>query len=90
MKIKITRRTIETILWLLGQLITLMKQVSKDNKGSELGELFEKTADAFMDARAGVLILKNDFILKNNYIMKNKKMKKDNEQEKDKQNTKGN
>ena len=78
MKVKITKRTIETILWLLGQLITLMKQVSKDNKGSEFGEVFKKTADAFTDARFGML------------IMKNEKMKEDNEQEKNEENTKGN
>ena len=78
MKLKITKRTIETILWLLGQLITLMKQVSKDNKGSEFGEVFKKTADAFTDERFGML------------IMKNEKMKEDNEQEKNEENTKGN
>lgn len=78
MKLKITKRTIETILWLLGQLITLMKQVSKDNKGSEFGEVFSKSADAFLDARFGML------------IMKNEKMKEDNEQEKNEENTKGN
>lgn len=78
MKVKITKRTIETILWLLGQLITLMKQVSKDNKGNEFGEVFKKSADAFLDARFGML------------IMKNVKMKEDNGKEKNKENTKGN
>lgn len=78
MKIKITKRTIETILWLLGQLITLMKQVSKDNKGSEFGEIFKKTANAFTEARAGMLILK---------MAENKE---DNGKEKNEENTKGN
>lgn len=78
MKLKITKRTIETILWLLGQLITLMKQVSKDNKGSEFGEVFNKSADAFFDARFGMLIIKKD------------KMYEDNGKEKNEENTKGN
>lgn len=77
MKIKITKRTIETILLLLGQLITLMKQVSKDNKGSEYGEVFSKTADAFLDARCGMLFLKEA------------KKYEDNGKEKNKENTKG-
>ena len=77
MKIKITKRTIETILWLLGQLITLMKQVSKDNKGSVIGELFSKSADAFLDARYGMLIIKKE------------KIYEDNGKEKNKENTKG-
>ena len=78
MKVKITKRTIETILWLLGQLITLMKQVSKDNKGSEFGEVFNKSADALLDAKYGMLIIKKD------------KMYQDNGKEKNKENTKGN
>lgn len=78
MRVKITKRTIETILWLLGQLITLMKQVSKDNKGSEFGEVFSKSADAFLDARYGMLIIKKD------------KMYEDNGKEKNEENTKGN
>lgn len=78
MKVKITKRTIETILWLLGQLITLMKQVSKDNKGSEFGEVFSKTADAFLEARYGMLFLKEG------------KKYEDNGKEKNKENTKGN
>lgn len=78
MKLKITKGTIETILWLLGQLITLMKQVSKDNKGSEIGEVFNKSADAFLDARYGMLIIKKD------------KMYQDNGKEKNEENTKGN
>lgn len=77
MKIKITKGTIETILWLLGQLITLMKQVSKDNKGSEIGEVFDKSADAFLDAKYGVLFIKKA------------KMYQDNGKEKNKENTKG-
>lgn len=78
MKVKITKRTIETILWLLGQLITLMKQVSKDNKGSEIGEVFNKSADAFLDARYGMLFIKKE------------KIYEDNGKEKNKENTKGN
>lgn len=78
MKVKITKRTIETILWLLGQLITLMKKVSKDNKGSEFGEVFSKSADAFLDVRYSMLILQ-----------KQKKIE-DNGKEKNKENTKGN
>ncbi len=77
MKVKITKRTIETILWLLGQLITLMKQVSKDNKGSEIGEVFNKSADAFLDARYGMLFIKKE------------KIYEDNGKEKNKENTKG-
>lgn len=77
MKVKITKRTIETILWLLGQLITLMKQVSKDNKGSEIGEVFKKSADAFLDARYGMLFIKKE------------KIYEDNGKEKNKENTKG-
>lgn len=76
MKVKITKRTIETILWLLGQLITLTKQVSKENKGSEIGEVFENSADAFLGCKWGMLIIKN------------KKRKEDNEEGKQK-NTKG-
>lgn len=78
MKIKITKRTIETILWLLGQLITLTRQVSKDNKGSEIGEVFEKSTDAFLGCRWGMLIIKN------------KKGNEDNGKEKNEENTKGN
>lgn len=78
MKLKITKRTIETVLWLLGQLITLMKQVSKDNKGSEFGEVFIKGADAFLDTKIAMLIIKRD------------KMYEEYEKEKDKENTKGN
>ena len=78
MKIKITKRTIETILWLLGQLITLTRQVSKDNKGSEIGEVFEKSTDAFLGCRWGMLIIKNN------------KGSEDNGKEKNEENTKGN
>lgn len=78
MKIKITKRTIETILWLLGQLITLTKQVSKENKGSEIGEIFENSADAFLGCRWGMLVIKN------------KKRSEDNEEKVSKKNPKGN
>ena len=78
MKIKITKRTIETILWLLGQLITLTRQVSKDNKGSEIGEIFEKSTDAFLGCRWGIQVLKNI------------KRSEDNGKEKNEDNTKGN
>lgn len=78
MKVKITKRTIETILWLLGQLITLMKQVSKDNKDSDIGEIFEKANDAFLGCRWGMLLIKN------------KKRSEDNEEKVSKENTKGN
>ncbi len=76
MKIKITKRTIETILWLLGQLITLTRQVSKENKGSEIGEIFENSTDAFLGCRFGMLVIKN------------KKKKEEYEEEKQK-NSKG-
>lgn len=59
MKLKITKGTIETILWLLGQLITLTRQISKENKGSEIGEIFEKSTDAFLGCRLGMLVIKN-------------------------------
>ena len=78
MKIKITKRTIETILWLLGQLITLTRQVSKDNKGSEIGEVFEKSTDAFLGCRWGIQVIKNI------------KRSEDNGKEKNEENTKGN
>ncbi len=78
MKIKITKRTIETILWLLGQLITLTRQVSKDNKGSEIGEVFEKSTDAFLGCRWGIQVIKNI------------KRSEDNGKEKNEDNTKGN
>lgn len=58
MKIKITKRTIETILWLLGQLITLMRQVSKDNKGSEFGEVFKKGANSLLKAKKEISFMK--------------------------------
>ena len=77
MKIKITKRTIETILWLLGQLITLTRQVSKDNKGSEIGEVFEKSTDAFLGCRWGIQVIKNI------------KRSEDNGKEKNEDNTKG-
>ena len=72
MKVKITKGTLETILWLLGQLITLMKQVSKDNKDNEFGEIFKKGANSFLKAK-NVLSL-----------MKMLKKKEDNEQEENK------
>lgn len=78
MKIKITKRTIETILWLLGQLITLTRQISKENKGSEIGEIFEKSTDAFLGCRWEMLNIKN------------KKMIEDNGEKFSKENTKGN
>lgn len=78
MKIKITKRTIETILWLLGQLITLTRQISKENKGSEIGEVFEKSTDAFLGCRWGMLAIKN------------MKRSEDNEEKVSKENTKGN
>lgn len=77
MKVKITKRTIETILWLLGQLITLMRHVSKDNKDNEFGEVFKKGADGFLKAKNVISSLKM------------LKIKEYNE-EKNKQNTKGN
>ena len=78
MKVKITKKTIETILWLLGQLITLTRQISKENKGSEIGEVFEKSTDAFLGCRWGMLCIKNI------------KRSEDNEERKNKENTKGN
>ena len=78
MKLKITKGTIETILWLLGQLITLTRQVSKDNKGSEIGEVFEKSTDAFLGCRWGIQVIKNI------------KRSEDNGKEKNEENTKGN
>lgn len=78
MKIKISIKTIETILWLLGQLITLMKQVSKDNKDNEFGEIFKEGSNSFLK-------IKNELSL-----YKMLKKKEDNEQEKNKENTKGN
>ena len=78
MKIKITKGTIETILWLLGQLITLMRQVSKDNKDNEFCEIFKKAADSLLKARKEIS------------FMKMIKVKEDNEQTKNKHNPKGN
>lgn len=77
MKVKITKRTIETILWLLGQLITLTRQISKENKGSEIGEIFKKSTDAFLGCRWGMLVIKN------------MKRSEDNGKEKNEENTKG-
>lgn len=78
MKIKITKGTIETVLWLLGQLITLMKQISKDNKDNEFGEVFTQASNVFLNAKCDFLTLKIT------------KKRKDYGKEKDKENTKGN
>lgn len=45
MKIKLNKSTISTILWLLGEIITLFRQIHKDNKENELGEAFGSFAD---------------------------------------------
>ncbi len=45
MKLKINKQTIEIVLWLLGQLITVLRQISKDNKGSEDGNAFARSAN---------------------------------------------
>lgn len=45
MKIKLDKRTIKTILWLLGEIITIFRQVHKDNKENEMGEAFGSFAE---------------------------------------------
>ena len=58
MKPKINKRTIETILWLLGQLITLIREVAKNNKGTKDGEDLFKTANNVNILRKQFLTLK--------------------------------
>lgn len=78
MKLKITKRTIETILWLLGQFITLMRQIAKDNKNNEYEELAMKCAENFSEDKRTILRLKK------------LKKEEDHEEKVSKENTKGN
>lgn len=78
MKPKINKRTIETILWLLGQLITVIREVAKNNKGSKDGDDLAKTAN-------NVNILRKQFLMLKIY-----KDITGYEQEKTEKNTKGN
>lgn len=77
MKPKINKRAIETILWLLGQLITVIREVAKNNKGTKDGEDLAKTAN-------NVNILRKQFLMLKIY-----KDITGYEQEKNKENTKG-
>lgn len=78
MQLKINKRTIETILWLLGQLITLLRAISKENKDNKYGEVFNQSAECYSNARLGMLNLK-------------KKIKEeDHEKKEDKRKAKGN
>ena len=74
MKLKINKQTIETILWLLGQLITLIRNISKDNKDNEFGKEFDNVAEGFSNAKFNMLHLKKI------------KMEEDHEQKKNERN----
>lgn len=58
MKLKINKQTIEIVLWLLGQLITVLRQISKDNKGSEDGNAFARSAHNVNDLRKMFIMIK--------------------------------
>ena len=59
MKLKIDKKTIETILWLLGQLITLIRKISEDNKGDNVAKNCDKIAADLNKLKFSFAALKN-------------------------------
>lgn len=54
MKIKLDKTTISTILWLLGELISFFRNISKENKGNGLEHAFAKAADNISEVKASL------------------------------------
>ena len=58
MKFKINKKAIETALWLLGELITVLRQMSKDNKGTIAEKDFDSATHSVEQARSYFRIIK--------------------------------
>lgn len=61
MKIKLDKTTISTILWLLGELISLFRNISKENKGNGLDHAFGKAADNISKVKASLHSIEKNY-----------------------------